>query len=226
MDADETIAKQDFGKIRELTQSTEFDGYALVQRNYTNDTYREDFIWAVNDPYGESKGFTGWVPRLIVRLFRNKLEIRFEGVAHELVEPSIRKSGGKYAPAVVPIHHFKELKPPDYLTAKPGHYRRIGEKKLAAEPENPRAWQEMGTVERAASNFAKAKEYFEKAIKLDGKFVEAYQALGVCCSKLGKLDKAIEAFRKAIELNPITPRPTSAWEWLTRGKACLTQPRM
>ncbi|MEK6837799.1 MAG: glycosyltransferase family 2 protein, partial [Nanoarchaeota archaeon] len=49
LDADETIAKQDFGKVRELTQSTEFDGYALVQRNYTNDTYREDFIWAVND---------------------------------------------------------------------------------------------------------------------------------------------------------------------------------
>ncbi len=207
LDADETISSSDFDKIKKLTADAEYDGYAFVQRNYTNDTYREDFLWAVNDPYDESGGFTGWVPRLIVRLFRNKPSIRFEGVAHELVEPSIRKSGGRYAPADVPIHHFKELKPHDYLKVKPGHYRRIGEKKLAAEPNNPRAWHEMGTVEREAGSFAKAKEYFEKAIKLDPAFVEAYQGLGSCLSKLGKLDNAIAAFRKAIELNPDYPTP-------------------
>ena len=207
LDADETIARQDFGEVRELAQSTEFDGFSLVQRNYTNDTYREDFLWAVNDPYEESRSFTGWVPRLIVRLFRNKREIRFEGVAHELVEGSIRKSGGKYAPAAVLIHHFKELKPPDYLSTKPDHYRRIGKKKLAAEPENPRAWHEIGTVEREAGNFSKAVEYFKKAVELDDKFVEAWQSLGACLSKLGELDKAIEAFTKAIVINPEYPTP-------------------
>lgn len=207
LDADETIAKQDFGKVKELTQSTEFDGFSLLQRNYTNDTYREDFLWAVNDPYEESNRFTGWVPRLIVRLFRNRKGIMFEGIAHELVDGSIRKSGGRYAATTVPIHHFKELKPPDYLKVKPDHYRRIGEKKLAAEPNNPRAWHEMGTVEREAGNFAKAREHFEKAIELDGKSVEDYQSLGSCFGKLGELDKGIEAFRKAIELNPDYPSP-------------------
>ncbi len=207
LDADETIALQDFGMVRELTQSTEFDGFSMLQRNYTNDTYREDFLWAVNDLYEESSGFTGWVPRLIVRLFRNKKGIRFEGVAHELVEDSIRKNGGRYAPVAVPIHHFKELKPPDYLKVKPGHYRRIGEKKLAAEPNNPRAWHEMGTVEREAGNFAEAKGYFERAIALNGKFVEAFQSLGICYGKLGEFDKAVDAFRKAIELNPDYPSP-------------------
>ncbi len=206
LDADETISSSDFDKIRKLASDAEYDGYALVQRNYTNDTYREDFIWAVNDPYG-SMGFAGWVPRLIVRLFRNKPEIRFEGIAHELVEPSIRKSGGKYTAVDIPIHHFKEKKAAEYLKAKPDHYRRIGEKKLAAEPNNPRAWHEMGTVEREAENFAKAKEYFEKAIRLDDKFVEAWQSLGVCYSKLGEIDKAIEAFKKAIELNESYPTP-------------------
>ncbi len=207
LDADEAISSSDFGRIKKLTADAECDGYALVQRNYTNDTYREDFIWAANDPYGESKDFAGWVPRLIVRLFRNNQRIRFEGIAHELVEPSIEKSGGKYAVSNIPIHHFKELKPQDYLKVKPDHYRRIGEKKLAAEPGNPRAWHEMGTVEREAGNFAKAKEYFEKAIELNPKMVEAYQSVGVCCSSLGDGDGAIAAFRKAIELNPAYPTP-------------------
>ncbi|MBI2176486.1 tetratricopeptide repeat protein [Candidatus Woesearchaeota archaeon] len=205
LDADETIAASDFDRIKQLLAGSEYDGYALVQRNYANDTYREDFIWAVNDPYGESKGFTGWVPRLIVRLFRNKPEIRFEGIAHELVEGSIKKSGGKFCAIDIPIHHFKELKSQDYLKAKPGHYRRIGEKKLADEPNNARAWQEMGTVEREAGNFAKAKGYFQKAVELDGSMVEAWQGLGMCCSSLGDVDSAIAAFRKAIELNPEYP---------------------
>ncbi len=207
LDADEAIARQDFDKVRELARSAEFDGFSLIQRNYTNDTYREDFLWAVNDPYAESKGFTGWVPKLIVRLFRNKPGTRFEGVAHELVEGSIKKCGGKYAAVEVPIHHFKERKSADYLRAKPGHYRRIGEKKLAAEPRNPRAWYELGAVEREEGNFLKAVEYFEKAVELDGKFVEAYQGLGSCCSKLGDLDRAIAAFKKAIELNESYPTP-------------------
>ncbi|MBI2581331.1 tetratricopeptide repeat protein [Candidatus Woesearchaeota archaeon] len=207
LDADETISGSDFDKIRKLAADAEYDGYALVQRNYTNDTYREDFLWALNDAYEESRGFTGWVPRLIVRLFRNKPEIKFEGVAHELVEPAIERTGSKYAVADVPIHHFKEKKSANYLRAKPEHYRRIGEKKLAAEPNNPRAWHEMGTVEREAENFAKAKEYFEKAVGLDGRFVEAWHSLGVCCSKLGDTDGAIAAFKKAIGLNPHYPTP-------------------
>lgn len=207
LDADETIAASDLDRIKQLIADNEYDGYALMQRNYTNDTYREDFVWAVNDAYEESSGFTGWVPRLIVRLFRNKPEIRFEGVVHELVEGSIEKSGGKYFPADIPIHHFSALKAASVLAGKPAHYRRTVRKKLAAEPENPRAWHEMGTVEREAENFAKAKEYFEKAIELDDKFVEAYQSLGVCCSRLGELDKAIETFKKAIELNEHYPTP-------------------
>ncbi|MBI2141601.1 tetratricopeptide repeat protein [Candidatus Woesearchaeota archaeon] len=207
LDADEAIAASDFDKIKRLISDNEYDGYSLVQRNYTNNTYREDFLWTINDTYEESEGFTGWVPRLIVRLFRNRTEIKFEGIAHELVEPSIERSGGKYAVVDVPIHHFKEKKSADYLKAKPEHYRRIGLKKIAADPNNPRSWMEMGTVEREAENFAKAKEYFEKAIELDSKFVEAYQSLGVCLSKLGELDSAIETFKKAVELNEHYPSP-------------------
>ncbi len=215
LDADETIAASDLGRIKQLIADNEYDGYALVQRNYTDDTYREDFVWAVNDAYEESSRFTGWVPRLIVRLFRNKPEIRFEGVVHELVEGSIEKSGGKYFPANVPIHHFNALKAVPVLAGKAAYYRRTVRKKLAAEPENPRAWHEMGTVEREAENFAKAKKYFEKAVELDDRFVEAWQGLGVCCSKLGDVDGAIVAFKKAIGLNPHYPTP-----YFSLGVAC------
>lgn len=207
LDADEKIAPQDFDRIKQLIADDEYDGYALVQRNYTNDTYREDFVWAVNDDYEESSRFTGWVPRLIVRLFRNKPEIRFESIVHELVEGSIEKSGGKYFPANIPIHHFNALKAVPVLDGKAAYYRRTVRKKLATEPENPRALYEMGTVEREAGNFAKAKKYFEKAVGLDDGFVEAWQGLGVCCSKLGDVDGAIVAFKKAIELNESYPTP-------------------
>lgn len=207
LDADETLSPADFDRIRLLTQLPEYDGFALVQRNYTNDTYREDFVFAVGDDYEESVGFAGWVPRLIVRLFRNKPEIRFEGIAHEIVEGSITKSGGKYFAADVPVHHFKELKPAAVLAEKVGHYRRMGMRKLNAEPFNPRAWLEMGTVEREAGDFEKAKFYFDGAIEVDQNMVEAWQGLGVCLGKLGDDDGAIAAFRKAIGISPAYPTP-------------------
>ncbi|MBI2145577.1 tetratricopeptide repeat protein [Candidatus Woesearchaeota archaeon] len=207
LDADETIAAADLEKIKALAASTEFDGFWLVGRYYTNDSYRQDFMSSLNDSYAESRGFAGWVPKLIVRLFRNKPQARFEGVVHESVADSIVRSGGKCVLANVPIHHYAELKGKESYERKAGFYRRLCEKKVVVEPDSPRAWFDLGIVERSALNFEKARECFERVIGLDGRFVEAFQSLGVCRSELGDLDGAIAAFSRAIELNPFYPTP-------------------
>ncbi|HIG98030.1 TPA: glycosyltransferase [Candidatus Woesearchaeota archaeon] len=64
LDADEAISGSDFGRIRELVKDEKFAGYALVQRNYANDTYREDFVWCLDDDCPESHGFRGTPGRI------------------------------------------------------------------------------------------------------------------------------------------------------------------
>jgi tetratricopeptide (TPR) repeat protein len=50
--------------------------------------------------------------------------------------------------------------------------------------------------------YEKAKELFNKAIKLDSTFTEAYNNLGLTYTETDEETKATEAFKKAIELNP------------------------
>ncbi len=47
-----------------------------------------------------------------------------------------------------------------------------------------------------------ALEEFKKAVKLDGKNAYFYKGLGVCYLQLRRFPNAVEAFRKALQLNP------------------------
>ncbi len=50
--------------------------------------------------------------------------------------------------------------------------------------------------------YSKAKKLYDKAIKEDPKFVEAYDNVGVVCRKLEKYDEAISYYLKSTELYP------------------------
>ena len=55
LDADETIASSDYGRIRDLTKKTEFLGFSLIQRNYTNNIGEFGWVSGKDDSYDESK---------------------------------------------------------------------------------------------------------------------------------------------------------------------------
>jgi tetratricopeptide (TPR) repeat protein len=51
-------------------------------------------------------------------------------------------------------------------------------------------------------NFLKAIQAYQKVIKLDPTYIEAYNNLGIIYQELGDFDRAFEAYRKSIEINP------------------------
>src|SRR5262249_4379115 len=53
-----------------------------------------------------------------------------------------------------------------------------------------------------ASRFEMSRTMAEKAIELNPAYSRAYEDLGRACEQLGELDRAIEAFQRAITLDP------------------------
>ena len=57
----------------------------------------------------------------------------------------------------------------------------------------------------SSKEFDQAIECFEEAIKLDPKFDTAYNALSEALNKSGKLEEAIDAAKKMVEISPNDP---------------------
>jgi tetratricopeptide (TPR) repeat protein len=51
-------------------------------------------------------------------------------------------------------------------------------------------------------NFLKAIQAYQRVIKLDPTYIEAYNNLGITYQELGDFDRAFEAYRKSVEINP------------------------
>ena len=87
-------------------------------------------------------------------------------------------------------------------------YRRAGKEKKAeeivrkrlAERETPRMWAALGDI-------TGDKSHYEKALEVSsGRYSSAYVALGKYYSDRGELEKAVEHFKKAVHIRPLTPQ--------------------
>jgi len=90
-----------------------------------------------------ARGALGYVPSRPVRLFRRREVYRFSGFLHQAVAPSILRYEGRIGEADVPIHHYGFLRSD---RSKSTFYQALARRQVAAEPQNPRAWIELGVV--------------------------------------------------------------------------------
>lgn len=83
------------------------------------------------------------------------------------------------------------------------------EKGLSIEPENANAYFQIGNARLIQSKSRLALQAFEKATKIKPKFWEALNNQGLVLFELGKIDKAINIWRKVLEINK-NPEPMLA----------------
>jgi tetratricopeptide (TPR) repeat protein len=75
-------------------------------------------------------------------------------------------------------------------------------KAIELEPDNARAYHNLGSYLGRQRKLAEAEAAFRKAIKLKRDYAMAYSRLGLALANQNKLFEAETAWRKAIELNP------------------------
>ncbi len=230
LDTDETISFLDTDKIKNLIKDTRYLGYYLIQRNYTNRIGDFNFISCHDDKYEESKIANGYIPKKIVRLFKNNPRIISEGVIHDSVILSIERIGiNLIGDTNIPIHHS------GFLNRNPEKDRGY----IDIEKRNIKNdfFQEYQIASQLHSlgELNEALEHLTKSLSLNSSFYLSYLEIAIISIKKGKIkeakpllieslrlkesemawdhlgivevyennfNRAIECFKKAISINP------------------------
>ena len=232
LDADEVISSKDHEKLRLLTSKDEYDGYTLIQRNYT-DVITD--LWKPNNSdYPEGRDYPGYDEVPIIRLFRNREDICFHGNIHELIRHS-DESVLKHKATEIPIHHYGKVRDHGEMKKKRWRYLEMNLRKVELDPNNPKAYFELGRQYFECEKYTEAIEAFEKSLKLDpnqslSRFdlavsywkngeparakrilkelvaqnpsANALTMLGIVYMEIDEPDKALGAFEKALENDP------------------------
>lgn len=73
---------------------------------------------------------------------------------------------------------------------------------IAARPDDPDGYYNLGTLSLQRNDFEQARTYLEKALSLRPDYPEAWNNLGMMAAQQGRPDEAIKAFQQSIALRP------------------------
>ena len=73
---------------------------------------------------------------------------------------------------------------------------------VADDPEDARAWLDLGLVHEAKQRFPEAEAAYRRAVEIDSAFAEAFNNLGVLLREGGELPESTIALERAVALNP------------------------
>jgi glycosyltransferase involved in cell wall biosynthesis/Tfp pilus assembly protein PilF len=212
LDADEAIATDDLPKLRKLLASPRAAAYRMVIRNYSKSSNVAGWQPCGGEYPVEEEGLPGWFPTAKVRLFRRHPSVRFEGLVHEVVGPSIERLKGKVASCPVPVHHFG-LIGEDSARSKGRYYLRLCLGKVRSEPDEPVGWFEVASHLYKLGRYRWARRAFERTVELGSAkphpseafekiVVQALNMLGVLALAGDEVSEAIGFFERALQINP------------------------
>ncbi len=191
LDADEVIAPIDTQKILACcASSTPVAGYMMIQRNYTNDHSRVRFV-PCSGGYPEEQQASGFVPVERIGLFRNDPRIRFSGIIHETVAPSIYAINGVVGMTDIVVHHYGHLNS-ELRNSKTDYYLQLGLQQIKLTPDSAKPYYDVGLIYLNRGNFISAQDYLLKAFDIDAGYLDLALHLALLYFKWHKYDQALQ----------------------------------
>lgn len=199
IDPDERIADVDLEKIRSLTEAKDVMGYSFNTRNYVRNPAVSSFKPSKAEYPTYEKDYPGYFESRKTRLFQNIPTTRFVGSVHELVESTIK---GKIVASDIPFHHYGSAPEVDAQKAKKTFYQAHGQKKIQEQPNDWKAYFELGVEYIGAKEFRKAAEQLEKAKQFSPKDPLIFSNLGYAYMESNQLDKAEAVLKECLAFAP------------------------
>ncbi|HLD33395.1 MAG TPA: tetratricopeptide repeat protein [Candidatus Nanoarchaeia archaeon] len=198
LDADEVVDQKNHNHIRAAVNDWTVMGYRIVTRNYTMNTAITGWrpLFDV-DPLGKTP--PGWYPSVKIRLFQRLKGIDFQGKVHEMVDKSV-EAFGKAAVLPLVVHHYGTL---EDKTAKREMYSQLVRQKIEDNPNDSKAYFELGVQYKEMGLFPDAEQMIIHSIQLKEESYHQRLNLAVVQQKLGKFDKAIENYMLVLQKNPV-----------------------
>ncbi len=223
LDADEVLVREDHGVILEAVNEWGVSGYRVLTKNYSNQSGVSNWVaCAANEVYAQ--GFSGWHPSLKVRLFQKREGVIFEGAVHEMVDGSITGLKGRIEELPVVVHHYGALRGSEDMRGSRGTSEReredsgdskdrenreekkremyiaLAQKKIENDPEDGKAYFELGVQYKERGEFGKAEEMLRRAVSLVGEeTVIPLLNLGIVLHKQQKWREAENVYAEVVE---------------------------
>ncbi len=195
LDADEEILKEQAPKLRQMAELGN-DAYMFVQKNFSN-TRAFGFVPEAR------KGFRGFYPSFIFRMFRTGKGINFEGFVHETIDASLARIKARIGMSDVPVYHFQELKGADVFREKQLKYAELLEKGLNRYPDKAKAYHHIGIAcYRFRDDYEKAISCFEKSIQLNNRNAFVHNDLAAAYVQVGEYKKSLDSFGESLKIRP------------------------
>ncbi|WP_439107262.1 glycosyltransferase [Congregibacter sp.] len=202
LDADERIAAEDFPKLREAMSRDEYDGFYLIQRNYSNEELQLKWI-AISQPDQWSGDWKGYTENPILRLFRRNDVIRYQGNIHEIVDGTLAEA--TRGTLDVPLHHYIDANPERSRLDRASRYLVLMDR-LLEERDDGRIFGIAGsTALYAVNDFAKASRYLQRAAELGYEPARSLEGAAEAAYRGGNFGVAQDIYRRLYKDGHRTP---------------------
>jgi GT2 family glycosyltransferase/tetratricopeptide (TPR) repeat protein len=164
------------------------------------------YIMQVHCPGGDEEGDGGSNVTVVdhVKLFRNRLDLRFDGRIHEQILPAIRSAGGQVAWTDLYVVHSGSDPSPEAQERKRRRDLHILHLELRERPAHPFTLFNLGMTYSDGGNFDEAEEFLKRSLRAsapeDSHVRKVYALLVHAQMHLGRREEALATCRRGREL--------------------------
>lgn len=190
MDADEVLDPEDAPALRAIVDSDQDSAAVeLVLLNYCNDARAWRWVAAPRES-PMSRGYGGYLPVGLLRLFRNRRGIEYREAVHENITASVIETGGRIRRSAIRIHHYGYEVSPDRRLEKARFYYALAQEKVRLKPDDAKCLHDLAEQALACGEGDVAESACRKVIARDPLHVAAATTLANICLNRGDLDEA------------------------------------
>lgn len=205
LDCDEFIHESSHAKIKELILDKS-KCYLMPQRHYSNDQRISNFVPCTGEYKQVEEGHLGFFVSYCCRLFPNNESLKFTGRIHELVEHSIKDNPNyKLIKTEIPIHHYGHTENIKKMKDKTKLYTPLGNQKINDNPNDWKAYFELGVEYNCNGQKKESIEAFKKALELNKDYIPTWTNLGYVFMETGDLNNAHSTLTHALKLDKNNP---------------------
>lgn len=214
MDDDEMLDPAGAKWIPALLEANErakspIDAFEVWRWNYVSSlNFRSGGLKAEPNPclLEESRPFPAYTRYLNTLLFRRHPGIYFESPVHETVARRVRALGLRAAEAPFVIHHFGFAPGTEQRRKeKNEYYHQLGLENVRLHPEDSWAHYQLGlSALEHQRDPAAALGWLDRSLALDPSNQAAWVYSGICLTRLGRLQEALDRLHRAIGLGAVS----------------------